>query len=107
MSARLSWVLALIVVVTSGALMALLGAGDSASQSPVSVPAAAESARADALRADYPGGDRVPAIIVVTRKDGAALSAADVTAAGAGARVSEDGKAAVVVAPLPLSARPW
>jgi RND superfamily putative drug exporter len=101
MSARLSWVLALIVVVTSGALMALLGAGDSASQSPVSVPAAAESARTDALRADFPGGDRVPAIIVVTRTDGAVLSAADITAAGTGARVSEDGKAAVVVAPLP------
>ncbi|MCX2710723.1 MMPL family transporter [Mycolicibacterium sp. J2] len=100
MSRRLSWILALIVVALSGALMTLLSAGDSASQSPVSVPPSAESARADALRADFPGGDRVPAIIVVTRIDGAPLTAADVASAGPGARVSEDGKAAVRVAPL-------
>lgn len=100
MSRRLSWILALLVVVISGALMALVGSGDSASQSPVPVPASAESARADALRADFPGGDQVPAIIVVTRTDGGPLSQADVAAAGPAAKVSEDGMAAVVVAPL-------
>jgi RND superfamily putative drug exporter len=91
---------ALIVLVLSGAAMALLGTGDSASQSPVAVPAGAESARADALRAQFPGGETAPAIIVVTRTDDASLTPADITAAGAGARVSEDGKAALRVAPL-------
>lgn len=80
--------------------MALLGGGDSASQSPVAVPASAESARADALRTQFPGGDTAPAIIVVTRTDGAALTPADTAAAGPGAQVSADGKAALRVAPL-------
>jgi RND superfamily putative drug exporter len=101
MSRRLSWALAAVVVLVSGALMALLGSGDSGSQSPVSVPSTAESARTDALRADFPGGDRVPAIIVVTRADGGRLTEGDVAAAGPGARVSADGTAAVAVAPLP------
>lgn len=80
--------------------MALLGAGDSASQSPVAVPAGAESARADALRAQFPGGDTAPAIIVVTRTDDAPLTPADIAAAGPGAQVSADGKAALRIAPL-------
>ncbi|MHA3023979.1 MMPL family transporter [Mycobacterium sp. BMJ-28] len=101
MPSRLSGVLALIVVLTSGVLMALLGSGDSSSQSPVAVPANAEAARADAARAEFPGGDQAPAIIVVTRTDDGPLSPADIAAAGPGATVSGDGKAAVVVAPLP------
>ncbi|OKH77923.1 membrane protein [Mycobacterium sp. ST-F2] len=100
MSARVAWASALIVLLLSGAAMALLGTGDSASQSPVAVPAGAESARADALRAQFPGGDTAPAIIVVTRTDDAPLTPADITAAGPGARVSEDGEAALRVAPL-------
>lgn len=100
MSTRIAWASALIVLLLSGVAMALLGAGDSSSQSPVAVPAGAESARADALRAQVPGGDTAPAIIVVTRTDDAPLTPADIAAAGAGARVSEDSKAAVRVAPL-------
>ena len=101
MSGRLSWLVALLVILASGAGMALLSGGDSASQSPVSVPAGAESARVDALRAQFPGGDQAPAIIVFSRTDGAPLGAADIAAAGPGAQVSEDGKAALSVAPLP------
>ncbi len=101
MSSRISWFVALLVILASGAGMALLGGGDSASQSPVSVPAGAESARVDALRAQVPGGDQAPAIIVFSRTDGAPLGAADIAAAGPGAQVSEDGKAALSVAPLP------
>ncbi|MCV7432229.1 MMPL family transporter [Mycolicibacterium bacteremicum] len=101
MSRRLSWLVAFLVILASGAGMALLSGGDSASQSPVAVPADAESARADALRAEFPGGDQAPAIIVFTRTDGAALGPADIAAAGPGAQVSEDGKAALSVAPLP------
>ncbi|CDQ42588.1 MMPL family transporter [Mycolicibacterium neoaurum] len=101
MSGRLSWLVALLVILASGAGMALLSGGDSASQSPVSVPAGAESARVDALRAQFPGGDQAPAIIVFSRTDGAPLGAADIAAAGPGAQVSKDGKAALSVAPLP------
>ena len=101
MSGRLSWLVALLVLLASGAGMALLSGGDSASQSPVSVPADAESARVDALRAQFPGGDQAPAIIVFSRTDGVPLGAADIAAAGPGAQVSEDGKVALSVAPLP------
>lgn len=117
MSRRLSWVVALLVVLASGALMGLLGGGgDANSQSPVAVPADSESARADAARAAFPGGDQVPAILVVTRADSAPLDPADIAAvdaardrmlaaAGTGpggppTQVSEDGEAAVATVPL-------
>ncbi|WP_396902550.1 MMPL family transporter [Mycolicibacterium sp.] len=107
---RLTW-LAVLVVVVSGGLLGLLSGGDAASQSPVAVPSDAESARADALRADFPGGDQAPAILVVTRSDGGDLGMADVDATadarhrmtdapGPPLMVSDDGKAAVVTVPL-------
>lgn len=101
MSSRISWLVALLVILASGAGLGLLSGGDAGSQSPVAVPAGAESARADALRSEFPGGDVAPAIIVFTRVDGGPLSPAEVAAAGPGAKVSEDGLAAVSVAPLP------
>jgi len=103
MSRRLSWVLAVLVVLVSGALMGLIGSDDSSAQSPVPVPDTAESARVDALRAEFPGGDQAPAIVVLTREDGAPLDAADLDAARAkwpGVQVSEDGAAALAVVPL-------
>ncbi len=107
---RLTW-LAVLVVVVSGGLLGLLSGGDAASQSPVAVPSDAESARADALRADFPGGDQAPAILVVTRADGGYLGMAEVDATadarhrmtdapGPPLMVSDDGKAAVVTVPL-------
>ncbi|WP_054601059.1 MMPL family transporter [Mycolicibacterium fortuitum] len=107
---RLTW-LAVLVVVVSGGLLGLLSGGDAASQSPVAVPSDAESARADALRADFPGGDQAPAILVVTRADGGDLGMADVDATadarhrmtdapGPPLTISDDGKAAVVTVPL-------
>ena len=92
------------VVAVSVALMVLIGAGDSAERSPVPVPETAESARADALRSAFPGGDRVPAIVVITRNDGARLSPADIGAINQKwqAQVSTDGQAAV--APVSLNA---
>ncbi|TPW94469.1 MMPL family transporter [Mycolicibacterium fortuitum] len=106
----MTW-LAVLVVVVSGGLLGLLSGGDAASQSPVAVPSDAESARADALRADFPGGDQAPAILVVTRADGGDLGMADVDATadarhrmtdapGPPLMVSDDGKAAVVTVPL-------
>jgi putative drug exporter of the RND superfamily len=101
MSGRLSWLVALAVLVASGALMLLIGGDDSSQQSPVSVPTSAESARADALRAQLPGGDRVPAILVVTRRDGAPLTPDDIGAIKKQpVVVSDDGKAAVATVPL-------
>jgi len=111
---RFSWVLALVIVAASGALMGLLGGSDSAEQSPVAVPPSAESARADSARTQFPGGDRVPVILVVSRDDGAALTPADTQAADAARQrmlaaseatgppiqVSEDRKAAVAVVSL-------
>ncbi|UHJ53751.1 MMPL family transporter [Mycolicibacterium fortuitum] len=107
---RLTW-FAVLVVVVSGGLLGLLSGGDAASQSPVAVPSDAESARADALRADFPGGDQAPAILVLTRADGGDLGMAEVDATadarhrmtdapGPPLMVSDDGKAAVVTVPL-------
>lgn len=102
MSRRLSWLLAVLVVVVSGALMVLLAGDDSSERSPVAVPEDAESARADAVRSQFPGGDEVPAIIVITRNDGTRLDAADLAAIQQKwqAQVSEDGAAALTVVPL-------
>ncbi|KUH82106.1 MMPL family transporter [Mycobacterium sp. IS-1556] len=103
MSRRISWVLAVLVVLVSGALMALVGSDDSSARSPVPVPDSAESARVDALRAQFSGGDRVPAIVVITRDDGAPLRPDDVAAVKQrwpAAQVSADGVAALAVVPL-------
>ena len=101
MSGRLSWLVALAVLVASGALMLLIGSDDSSQQSPVPVPTSAESAKAVALRAQLPGGDRVPAILVVTRRDGAPLTPDDIGAVKQKpVVVSDDGKAAVATVPL-------
>ncbi|MDV3129470.1 MMPL family transporter [Mycobacterium sp. 21AC1] len=99
---RLSW-LAVLVVLVSGALLGLLSGSDAGSQSPVAVPAGSESVRADKLRSEFPGGDRVPAIVVVTRVDQGELTPADIdatAAAGAPVLVSDDRRAAVVTVPL-------
>ena len=116
MNRSISWLIALLIVIASGALMGFVGSGDSDEQSPVPVPTSAESARADATRIEFPGGDRVPAILVVSRDDGAALSPADLAAtdqarermlafasagtAGPPTQISEDRQAAVATVPL-------
>jgi putative drug exporter of the RND superfamily len=100
-SHRFSWVLALLVIVVSGALMALIGDDASSQQSPVPVPTSAESALADALRAQFPGGDRVTAIVVVSRRDGDALSPADLAAVHQGPLQLSNGRfAGVAVVPM-------
>lgn len=114
-SSRRSWALALLVAIASGLLIALTGSDSSAQQSPVSLPPTAESARAAALLTHFPGGDRAPAILVVTRTDRAPLTPADRDAADqalarmAGAAespggpplmVSTDGQAALAAVPM-------
>lgn len=92
--------------------MVLIGGNAAAGRAPLSVPPASDSAKVDALARQFPGGDRAPLIVVVSRADGAALSPADVGAAQAArdrmlalghdavpapVTVSGDGKAAIGV----------
>lgn len=115
---RCSWLIALAAVLLGGVFLALIGANGAAGQAPLSVPTRSDSAKVDAMFRHFPGGDRVPLILVVSRTDGAALGPADVAAAQAardrmqaaatpggatGAappQVSADGKAAISVVPI-------
>lgn len=114
---RRSWLIALGVVLLAAGFTAMTGANTAAGQAPLSLPPGSESAHAEALAAQFPGGDRTPAIVVVTRADGASLAAPDVTAAeqararmqavigpdpGPPMTVSADGQA--VVGAVPVSA---
>ncbi|OBG78450.1 MULTISPECIES: MMPL family transporter [unclassified Mycobacterium] len=111
-------VFGLATVAVGIAVMVLIGANPAAGQAPMPLPPASQSARADALAARFPGADRVPLIVVVSRADGAALTPSDVAAARAASDrasaaaaghaesgaappvVSGDGTAALGVVPL-------
>ncbi len=80
-TSRRSWAVALAVLVLSLGFMALVGENDSAGSAPSSVPPAAESAQVTELLTQFPGADTAPAILVVSRSDGEALSEADLAAA--------------------------
>jgi putative drug exporter of the RND superfamily len=114
---RRSWAIALLIAAASGVFMALVGSDTGADKPPLLVPPSAESARAAALLKSFPGGDQVPAILVVSRRDGSALTPGDLSAAdstrqralesasgtpGAPLIPSQDGRAAV--APIPIAA---
>lgn len=112
---RRAWRLGLVAVVLGIGFMVLIGGNASAGQAPLSVPTDSQSARVDAVSRQFPNGERMPLIAVVSRVDGAGLSASDVDAAraardrmravvapfGAADRqpplVSADGRAAVAV----------
>ncbi len=117
-TAKRSWLIALLVAVAAGVLMGLAGSSDSSSSSPVSLPASAEAARAAEALKTFPGGDRAPVILVVTRTDGGPLTDADRAAvgqardrmareAGTGPTgppiISRDGEAALAPVPLDTS----
>ena len=80
-SSRPSWVLALIVLMAGGGLLGLVGDDGSAQQAPVVLPADAESTRVTELLTEFPGGEQAPVIVLVTRADGAPLTADDLAAA--------------------------
>ncbi|RUP03500.1 MAG: MMPL family transporter [Mycobacterium sp.] len=112
---RLSWLLALGVFVLGVGFMVLVGGNAAAGQAPLSVPTDSDSAKVQKLSSQFPGGDRVPLIVVV---NGAATDSADaLKQACEGARdrmqtelnsgtpaapvlVSADGKAAIGVVPV-------
>lgn len=115
-TSRRSWLLVSAGVVLGVALMVLIGNNAAAGQAPQSVPVRSDSARVDALARQFPGGDGVPLIVVVSRADGAALDSADISAAQAArdrmqeltqrsggaapVTVSADGNAAIGVVPV-------
>ncbi|MCQ4127488.1 MMPL family transporter [Rhodococcus erythropolis] len=78
---RRSWALALAVLLLSLGFMIGVGENDSAGSAQSSVPPDAESARVTELLAQFPGADTAPVLVVVTRGDGAALTATDLDAA--------------------------
>ncbi|WP_240490012.1 MMPL family transporter, partial [Mycobacterium marseillense] len=80
---RRSWLIALVAVLLGVGFMLLIGENAAAGQSPRSVPESSSSAQVDALSRQFPGGDRVPLIVVVSRHDDVALSPSDVSAARA------------------------
>ena len=114
-TSRRCWLPGLGAVLLAIGLLVLIGGNAAAGQAPLSVPSASDSAKVDALAGQFPGGDRVPMVLVVSRADGTALDSADVGAAqaardrmlaltqqpgGAGrapVTVSADGKAAIGV----------
>lgn len=101
MTGRFSWIVALAVMIGSAALMVLIGSDSSSERSPDPVPASAESARAEAVRAQMPGGDRAPVILVYSRRDGAALTPADLAAIKQQPVIPSDDRV-VAVATIPL-----
>ncbi len=76
-----SWVLALVVAALGGALLGLIPQSGSAEQSPVVLPATAESVRAAEVIKAFPGGDTAPVLLVISRADGADLSPEELGAA--------------------------
>ncbi len=111
-TSRRSWLPGSAALLLGIGLMVLIGGNAAAGQAPLSVPSGSDSARVDALARQFPGGDRVPLIAVVSRADGGVLAPADVAAARAARErmlaltrdaaaapvtVSADGKAAIGV----------
>ncbi|OOK82862.1 sterol-sensing domain of SREBP cleavage-activation family protein [Mycobacterium kansasii] len=118
MTGRRSWLITLGVVLFGVGFMVLIGPNAAAGQAPQSVPSNSASAEVEALSAQFPGGERAPLLVVLTRADGAVLDGADLKAAeqvrdrmAAAAQpgappaplpvqVSDDGKAAIGVVPI-------
>jgi RND superfamily putative drug exporter len=78
---RRSWAIALLIAAGAGLFMALIGSNTGADKAPLQLPPSAESARAAALLKSFPGGEQLPAILVVSRRDGSALTPGDLGAA--------------------------
>jgi putative drug exporter of the RND superfamily len=99
-SSRRSWVLALVVAAVGGALLGLIPQSATADQSPVVLPAGAESVRAAELGRQFPDGDATPVLLVISRGDGADLTPDDL-AAGQQARERMAGVSGALAGPGP------
>lgn len=80
---RRSWLVALVPLLIAVALMVLSNDNAGATQSPESLPAGAESARAAAALSTFAGGEQATALLVATRTDGAPLTTGDLAAVNA------------------------
>lgn len=98
--------------------MVLIGGNAAATEAPLAVPTESDSAKVEKLSAQFPGGDRVPLIVVVSSQSGVdaealgraaeaardrMLAVAQTAAPAVPASVSADGKAATAVVPIKAS----
>lgn len=98
--------------------MVLIGGNAAATEAPLAVPTESDSAKVEKLSAQFPGGDRVPLIVVVSSHSGVdagalgraaeaardrMLAVAQTAAPAVPASVSADGKAATAVVPIKAS----
>ncbi|OBK96316.1 hypothetical protein A5645_09395 [Mycobacterium asiaticum] len=115
MTGRRSWLFALGVFLLASGFMVLIGGNAAATEAPLSVPTESDSAKVEKLSAQFPGGDRVPLIVVVSSARGAdagalgraaeaardrMLAVAQTGAPPVPASISADGKAATGVVPI-------
>ncbi|WP_253900575.1 MMPL family transporter [Mycobacterium asiaticum] len=120
LTGRRSWLLALGVFLLAGGFMVLIGGNAAATEAPLSVPTNSAAAKVEKLSAQFPGGDRAPLLVVVSRTDGGPPDAGALVRAAEGARdrmlavthdgapappasVSADGKAAIAVVAIKAS----
>jgi RND superfamily putative drug exporter len=102
LTGRRSWVIALLIAVGAGVFMALAGPNTGADKPPLQLPPSSESARAAASLKSFPDANTMPAILVISRRDGSALTPSDLRAGGAPLIVSPDRRAAI--GPMPVAA---
>ncbi|WP_253866890.1 MMPL family transporter [Mycobacterium asiaticum] len=115
LTGRRSWLFALGVFLLASGFMVLIGGNAAATEAPLSVPTESDSAKVEKLSAQFPGGDRVPLIVVVSSARGAdagalgraaeaardrMLAVAQTGAPPVPASISADGKAATGVVPI-------
>ncbi|MGB6180389.1 MAG: MMPL family transporter, partial [Rhodococcus sp. (in: high G+C Gram-positive bacteria)] len=74
---RRSWIVAVLVLLVSGALIGAVGSNSAAESAPTSLPADADSARVGQLLEQFPDADISSVILVVTRADGGQLTGTD------------------------------
>jgi RND superfamily putative drug exporter len=123
LTGRRSWLFGLGVFLLASGFMVLIGGNAEAGKAPLSVPTDSDSAKVETLSAKFPGGDRVPLILVASGADGADGSGTDPVALrhateeardrmlaiaqpdtpGAPVVLSADEKAAIAVVPIKAS----
>lgn len=112
-SRRGAWLALGLAVVVMGSLFGLLSGVEAQNQSG-QAPVGSESTQVSGLLEEFPDADRQSALVVASRDDGGELSEADleglaglvpvIGGTGAAPMVSEDGRAAVLAAPITVGA---
>ena len=105
LTGRRSWLFGLGVFLLASGFMVLIGGNAAADKAPLSVPTDSDSAKVETLSAKFPGGDRVPLILVVSRADGADGSDTDPVALRHATEVVRDRMLAIAQPDTPGRAR--